>query len=252
MRLRKPIFLRNCKVISKMRYITSIISTVFFVVAVCALGMQLATYGFAPIAQYVVIAFMFLFVAMMWAADVEAIRANIGADLFYRVLPTNTVFPAIGFAIQCVLAIAYASAWNNNLNSTTLALRNILPQGLFTVLIIELVITTVLVVLWSGNNQANKHTVRLHTQQQAKIAQKEQLKGQILLLKQKIDSSDQVSVNTIRQIEQKINSLPLNLNPNTVIFYQQAMQEIISANQQPGTISAESLQNIKRLVSSIR
>lgn len=235
-----------------MRYITSIISTIFFVVAACAFGVQLATYGFAPLAQYVVLAFMFLFVVLVWIADAEFACKSVDKNLFYRVLPTNTMFPTIGFAIQCLLAIAYAYAWNSNLSPTTIALRGALPQGIFTILIIELVMTIILGVLWLGNNRANNHTVMLHAQQSAKIAQKEQLKGQVLLLKQRIDDSDQVSVNTIRQIEQKINSLPLNPNPNTIIFYQQAMQEIISANQQPGIISVENLQNIKKLVSNIR
>lgn len=235
-----------------MRYITSIISTIFFVVAFCAFGMQLATYGFAPISQYIVLAFMLLFVALVWIADAEFACKGVGKNLFYRVLPTNTVFPAVGFAIQCLFAIAYAYAWNSNPSPTTIALRNALPQGIFTILIIELVITIVFGVLWLGNNQANNHTVMLHENQSVKIAQKEQLKSQVLLLKQKIDDSDQTSVNTIRQIEQKINSLPLNINPNTMIFYQQAIQEIVYANQQPSTVSAEALQSIKKLVSNIR
>lgn len=234
------------------RYISSIIVTVFFAVAALAFGFQLSIFAFAPLAQYIVLVFMLLFVVLTWVSDWNAANNTIGENLYYRVIAENGVFPIAGYAIQCVFAILYGIAWNTGPNPISTWLRLVLPKGLFIPLIIELIITAVVVVLWMGNNRANGHTVTQHVEQHNKIAQRDQFKGQVLLLKQRVDESDADKAAAMRIIEQKVASLPLNPNPSTTLFYQQAMQLVITANQSPSDVSLETLEGIKHAITMIR
>lgn len=91
-----------------------------------------------------------------------------------------------------------------------------------------------------------------HVEQHNKIAQRDQFKGQVLLLKQRVDESDADKAVAMRIIEQKVASLPLNPNPSTTLFYQQAMQLVITANQSPSDVSLETLEGIKHAITMIR
>ena len=64
------------------RYISSIIVTVFFAVAALAFGFQLSIFAFAPLAQYIVLVFMLLFVVLTWVSDWNAANNTIGENLY--------------------------------------------------------------------------------------------------------------------------------------------------------------------------
>ncbi|KAA8823325.1 hypothetical protein EMO92_10210 [Bifidobacterium reuteri] len=234
------------------RYLSSIIATVFFVVAIAAFGFQLAVFEFAPIAQYVVLSFMLVFTVLIWVADAQASRQMVGRDLYHRIIAENGLFPIVGYLVQCVFALLYGLAWNTVLNPVATGLRLVLPKGLFLPLIVELVITAVVVVFWLGNVRANDHTALQHVEHEAKISSKEQLKGQVLLLKQRVGSADSSKAETMRFIEQKVSALPLNPSASALPLYQQAIQLIIAANQTPGEVTLETLENIKRAVAMVR
>ena len=228
-----------------MRYLTPIISTVFFVVASVAFGMELKMYGMAPPAQYVVMLFLFIFVMLVWVAQMQTMNAPVGRQMYYRVIAEHSVFPVMAFVVQLVIAAAYFFAWNMPFRVGMVALRMWLPQGVFIPLVVDLVLLAITVVLWMGNDKANAHTQYLHSQQQDKESQKEMLQAQLLLLRQRIDSTDETSLSVMRFIDQKVQSLPLQLSGASAVAYQQAVQQIIKTNQTPGSVTAETLSQIK-------
>lgn len=235
-----------------MRYLTSIVCSVVAAVAVVAFIAQIAVYGVVPYAQWVVMFFLLVFLGLTWVGDVQTVSHGTAKDLYYRILAEHSTLPAIGFAVQCLLALLYFGGWNLPDNVFSSGLRLLLPDGVFIPLTIEVIFTPVVVVLWIKNTHANQHTEQLHARQAADRAQKQSLQGQVELIKARVDMSDEDVATVLRLIERKAASLPLKPSVNTQIFYQQALQLLISANQRPGQIDLDTLSRIEKAMSAIR
>ncbi|MDF7663262.1 hypothetical protein PT282_01010 [Bifidobacterium sp. ESL0763] len=240
-----------------MKYLASIIVTLFFAVAAAAFGVQLGTYGFAPPAQFVVMFFLLLFTALVWVAQSQRDKGDPSQPdangLYYRTIADNSAFPIVGFVVQCVITVLYFCAWNLPLqNPLATSLKLVLPKGLFVPLVIELIIAVIVVVLWVGNNRANEHTVVQQQVRQQKIMRNDQLSSLVTLIAPRVDAADADALSQLNLIQEKVRSLPLNVNPATAMFYQQAMQELNAVAERPGTVDAVELRKIWGLVSQVR
>lgn len=240
-----------------MKYLASIIVTVFFVVAAAAFGVQLGTYGIAPPAQFVVMFFLLLFTGLVWLAQSQRNKYDPSQPdangLYYRTISDNSVFPIVAFVIQGVIAVLYFCGWNlPPFSSLSLAMKVALPKGFFIPLVVELIITAIVVVLWIGNNRANAHTVVQQQVRTQKVVRNQQLSSLVTLIAPRVDASDANALAQLNLIEEKVQSLPLNINPATAVFYQQAVQELNLAAGRPGVVDAAELRKIWDSVSRIR
>lgn len=235
-----------------MRYLTSIVVTVFSVIASVAFGMQLAFYVFAPPAQFIVIFFLLAFTVLVWLAEAQTIDNGINQSLYYRMISEHVVFPFTAYVIQAIIAILYFLAWNMSFNVFSVSMKLMLPRGIFTPLIIELLLFFVVMALWLGNNKANERTDTYHEQHRVKENQSMMLEQQVALLRPRIDDRDQASVDALRLIEQKMGSISLNLTGVAMIRYQEAAAKVTAANQMTGVIPLETLLAIKKVMDLIR
>lgn len=235
-----------------MRYLTSIISTVFLLVAIAAFGAQLAVYAVAPAAQYVVMLFLLVFCILIWVAEVQSAHQQTAYNLRYRMITEHEVFPVVAYIVQLIFAIVYFVGWNLPPSPQTLALRVAVPKGVFVPLVIELVLLFVVLVLWLGNRTANRHTEQLEQKRAVSISQLQQLQAQVEYLGSRIDESDTRSQDIMRLIQEKAESLPLNLDPTTKVFYQQSLQKIAAAGSHAGYVTQQELDDIKQTIDRIR
>ena len=214
---------------------------------------EIGTYGFAPPAQWIVMLFLLLFTVLCWVAqsrsDEDAASRN--ENLYYRLIAENVVFPAVGYLIQGIIAIFYFSAWNAPWWSGNLTLRHILPSGFFIPLLFEVLLTIVVISLWVGNITANVHTVRQQVVRDEKVANRAQLKSQVLFLDSCLDPNDKEATDISSQIQRKVESLPLVPDAATGLFYSRAINEIQEATAK-GSVDLPTLQHIRDTLNRVR
>ena len=214
---------------------------------------EIGTYGFAPPAQWIVMLFLLLFTVLCWVAqsrsDEDAASRN--ENLYYRLIAENVVFPAVGYLIQGIIAIFYFSAWNAPWWSGNLTFRHILPSGFFIPLLVEVLLTIVVISLWVGNITANVHTVRQQVVRDEKVANRAQLKSQVLFLDSCLDPNDKEATDISSQIQRKVESLPLVPDAATGLFYSRAINEIQEATAK-GSVDLPTLQHIRDTLNRVR
>lgn len=236
-----------------MKYLVSIFATVLTLIGCAAFMAEIGTYGFAPPAQWIVMLFLLLFTVLCWVAqsrsDEDAASRN--ENLYYRLIAENVVFPAVGYLIQGIIAIFYFSAWNAPWWSGNLTLRHILPSGFFIPLLVEVLLTIVVISLWVGNITANVHTVRQQVMRDEKVANRAQLKSQVLFLDSCLDPNDKEATDISSQIQRKVESLPLVPDAATGLFYSRAINEIQEATAK-GSVDLPTLQHIRDTLNRVR
>ena len=236
-----------------MKYLVSIFATVLTLIGCAAFMAEIGTYGFAPPAQWIVMLFLLLFTVLCWVAqsrsDEDAASRN--ENLYYRLIAENVVFPAVGYLIQGIIAIFYFSAWNAPWWSGNLTLRRILPSGFFIPLLVEVLLTIVVISLWVGNITANVHTVRQQVMRDEKVANRAQLKSQVLFLDSCLDPNDKEATDISSQIQRKVESLPLVPDATTGLFYSRAINEIQEATAK-GSVDLPTLQHIRDPLTRVR
>jgi large-conductance mechanosensitive channel len=235
-----------------MRYLTSIIATVFFVMAGIAFGLQIAFYDFAPPAQFIALLFFLLFTILVWLAESQTVDNRVGLSLYYRLISENVVFPFTAYIIQGIIVVLYFLAWNMPFWGFSASMKLALPKGIFIPLIIEFLLFFCVVALWLGNIKANKRTEERLVQHDVKENQQKMLEEQVALLRSRIDYRDQASVDALRLIEQKVESIPLNLGGGSMLRYQEAVEKISRANQTGDVVSLATLRGIKAVMELIK
>ncbi|BDR54209.1 hypothetical protein KIMH_03200 [Bombiscardovia apis] len=237
-----------------MKYITSIIATLFSLIGCIAFGTQLYGYGFAPPAQFIVMVFLLGFNAMIWLADARrgSVSAAHNMSLYHRIIAEQTVFPTVGYLIQAFIACLYFCAWNVSWTAPTVGLRAWLPAGFFIPLVVECVVTAILSVLWLSNIRINAHTIQQEAVYRSRYSQREQLKALVMQLESRVDLNESEAALLTKRICRKVDSLPLVPNPTTEVFRQQAVQEIHSVLGQPDTVHSDSLRRIWSDLSKVK
>lgn len=232
-----------------MRYVTSIIGTVFCLLSCAAFAAQLAWYHLTSPAQCIVLVVLIALTALLWLSEIIGNQEMSNRRLVFRVIPNNTIFPAVAFVIQYLVTLLYSAAWFPVFGFNMLGLRTILPQGIFIPLGLEFVLLAIVAVLWVGNTTANKHTAVSEQSSISKQMMHSQMQTQISILKQRVNEQD---ANVIRQIEQKIEALPLQLQPTSSASLQQAYQLMVQISQATQSPTTEQLQDLLRIVSMLR
>lgn len=233
-----------------MKYLASIIVTALCLLDVAAFVLEVGTVN-APPAQYIMMVFLIAFTAMVWVAQMRTRKEHATTPQYYRTIREQSVFPIIGFAIQFVFAGLYFAGWNTGMNDVHNWLQLHLPKGVFIPLFIEIVLTAVVIMLWVGNHNANAHTDALQDVQRVQRSQKDVLTEQLGTLQARLDPNDPQAAVTMRLIEEKAESLPLNMQGNAAVAFQQTMQEVIRANQM-NVVDSVVLHGIKRSMDRIR
>jgi len=241
-----------------MRFIVPAVESALTTLILITFGFQVKN-GEPPVAQYIVMAFFVGSVAWSWIVVgqqtkfIERERARGGQTLEYRVIWQQSFFPPfIGWVLTLVVATIYYAAFNNPDSLATAGLRAVLPKGYFIPLFSGILVFGVLIGLDMANRHANKDTVRQQIVYDAKIAQKETLKGYVGMLGALVDATNPEQVRLIKAIEDKVLALPLTINPNSAGFAAQAEAEIMGVTSSGRAPSTEELKAIQQTVARIR
>lgn len=232
-----------------MRYVTSIVGTVFCLLSCAAFAAQIAWYNLTSPAQCIVLVVLVVLTALLWLSEFIGNKNINNQQLIYRVIPNNTVFPAVAFIIQYIVTLLYGAAWFPVFGFNAHGLRVVLPQGIFIPLGLEFVLLAIMAVLWVGNTTVNKHTAMVEQSSTSKQMLRSQMQAQISMLKQRVNEQD---ASILRQIEQKIEALPLQLQPMSSASLQQAYQLMGQISQAAQAPTTQQLQDLLRIVSMLR
>lgn len=235
-----------------MKYLVSIFATVLTAIGCVAFVAEIATYGFAPSAQWIVMFFLVLFTVLCWVAQSRSDNPlSRNKSFYYRLIAENVVFPVAGYLVQGIIAILYFSAWNTPWWSGNLGLRRMLPEGVFIPALVEALLTILVVALWVGNNTANENTIRQQIVREEQVANRAQLKSQVLFLDSCLDPKNAEAMKISNQIQRKVESLPLVPDSTTTAFYSQAIGEIKAAAAR-GSVDLPTLRHIRDILDHVR
>lgn len=235
-----------------MRYLSSILATVFWSLAMVKFGIQMYIHPMAPMGEMVVMIFSLVFLALIWVAQYSDGQKSYAAELTPRIISQNKIFPLCGFAIQYVFVLLYLVAWDNPSPLTATFLKLVLPKGFFVPMLIEMILLGVVAALWMGNNSANSATETMQVDIDNSRSRQQSMQAQVALLEARINPSDEEALKVSHLIDGKLESLPLHPDGRTAVFYNQAMQQIQRLLQSPVSPTADELISLKRTLDRIR
>ena len=232
-----------------MRYITSIIATLFTLLLGGAYAMQLYIYNLTSPAQIIALSAVVISLVLIVISETTSIATKVDPGLSHRLISSHTIFPSIAFIIQYLIALAYSFAWYPLWNLHSQELRAILPEGIFIPLGIQLIIFTPVIVLWVAQSKANEQTRIQHAEHVSKQNYVTDLITQAELLRAVVSKEDTQLYNRILQ---KTESLPLNIKPSCAPLLQQAYQEMMQLTMSGVVADRSRLERLLEVVSRIR
>jgi hypothetical protein len=234
--------------------LTSIITALF----AAAFALQVNGDRETPTGQWVAMAFLLIALIWLWTESItqwrfaaaETLRGR--SSVRHSVIWAHSIFPLIAWLIAIFAATLYFAAFNWIDPPGADSLRRALPTGFFIPSIIWVVVFGGLFAITAVNKTANNHTSQQQTIHDQRTENKQQLAGQVALLRAAVVDPDTEQLRLLGQISSKAGALPLIINSASAPVVARLGGELHQLAENGRSPSTEELKRVLGLINQIR